>query len=197
MKEKVKEIERQWREGMPIIDSDWELVFSYIIKLEKKPKEIDLKLAVKTVTDVLMTTGVYPQSSSTWDEKTNTIKDTKLRTEWQEGWNACQGEIFNKINDSLGKLEREGMSDELALLLIADVGWMQDGKFVLNMNDTFWYACADAEEVSEGEIKEVARLFATYGYKGLTYWVAKKRGDDPDIPKYKAQVDEVRKLESK
>jgi len=159
-------------------------------------KEIDLKLAVKTVTDVLMTTGVYPQSSSTWDEKTNTIKDTKLRTEWQEGWNACQWEIFNKINDSLGKLEKEGMSDDLALLLIADVGWMDEGKLILNMNDTFHYA-ADAEEVSDEEVKEIAELFATYGHKGITYWVAKKRGYDPQVQRYKEQVEEVRRVEEK
>lgn len=154
---------------------------------------IELKITIKTVMDVLMTTGVYPQSTSTWDEKTNTIKDTKLRTEWQEGWNACQWEIFNKLNNALGELE-EGISNELALLIVADVGWMQNGKLQLNMNDTF-YGCADCEEVTPDEYKEVARLFRKYGDKGLTYWVAKKRGYDPEISKYKEEVKEIRKQE--
>jgi hypothetical protein len=249
MKEKVKEIERQWREGMPIIESDWELVFSYIFQVENdlkdqkalipwigelaqvkikeleeeggeycrqhnltveqlferikelesklnKPKEIDTKLVMKEVGDVLATIGIYPQSSSTWDEKTNTIKDTKLRTEWQEGWNAATMEISKKIHEVERHIGETGISDELALLLISDVGWMEEGKFVLNMNDTFWYA-ADAEEISEEEVKEVAGLFANYGYKGITYWVAKKRGYDPDVQRYKEQVEEVRRVEEK
>jgi hypothetical protein len=159
------------------------------------PTLVDLKLAIKTVMDVLATTGVYPKATSTWDEETNKIKDTKLRTEWQEGWNACQWEIFNKINDALAKLE-EGMSDDLALLQIADAGWMQDGKFILNMNDTFYYG-ADCEEVSPEEYKEVARLFRIYGCGGLDYWVAEKRGCDPERPEYKEQVREVRSMERK
>jgi hypothetical protein len=83
----------------------------------------------------------------------------------------------------------------LALLLIADVGWLDRGKFILNMNDTFWYACSDAEEVGEDEIKEVARLFSTYGWQGIDYWVANKRGYDPEIPRHKEEVEEVRKKE--
>lgn len=158
-------------------------------------REIGLKLAIKTVIDVLMTTGVYPQATITVDKDSKETKREE-RTPWQEGWNACQWEIFNKINDSLGKLEKEGISDELALLMIADVGWLQDGKFILNMNDTFW-GCADAEEANEEEVKEIARLFSIYGYKGITYWVAKKRGYDPEIPRYKSDVEEIRRVEEK
>jgi hypothetical protein len=157
-------------------------------------KEIGLKLAVKVVMDVLATTGIYPASTAEWDSKTNKIVNEKPRTEWQNGWNACQWDIFSKINDSLGKLEQEVMTDELAILLIADVGWMDEGKFILNMNDTFHYA-ADCEEVPEEEIKEVGRLFATYGYKGIDYWVAEKRGYDPEIPRNKPDVEEVRRKE--
>lgn len=160
-----------------------------------KSKEIDTKLVMKEVNDILATFGVYPQSTSTWDEKTNTVKDTKPRTEWQEGWNAAFKEISKKIRDVEKHTEETGISDELALLMIADVGWMDEGKFILNMNDTFFYA-ADAEEVPEEEIKEVAGFFANYGYKGIDYWVAKKRGYDPEVPKHKAEVEEVRRKEN-
>ena len=47
MKEKVKEIERQWREGMPIIESDWELVFSYIFQLENQMEKLREKMKEK------------------------------------------------------------------------------------------------------------------------------------------------------
>lgn len=159
-----------------------------------KTKEIDTKLVMKAVGDVLSTFGIYPQASITIDEKGKETTRTE-RTEWQEGWNAALMEISKRIYEVEKRIEEEGISDELSLLLIADVGWLHDGKFFLNMNDTFLYACADSEEVTEEEIKDVAGFFANYGYKGLTYWVARKRGFDPDIPRYKNDVDEVRKME--
>ena len=161
-----------------------------------KTKEIDTKLVMKAVTDVLSTFGVYPQASVTVDDFG---KETsrKERTEWQEGWNAAFMEVSKRIGEVEKWIEEEGISDELSLLLVADVGYLVDGKFFLNMNDTFWYACADNEEVSKGEIKDVAGFFATYGYKGITYWVARKRGFDPEIPRYKNDVGEVRKAEKK
>jgi hypothetical protein len=156
--------------------------------------ELELKLAVKTVMDVLMTTGVYPKAFIEVNKEGKETKRTE-RTEWQEGWNAADWEIFRKTQEALNKLG-EGISDELALLMIADVGYMQDDKFILNMNDTFSYG-SDAEEVPEDEIKEAANLFCKYGYGGLTYWVAKKRGYDPERPKYRDQVREIRSMENK
>jgi hypothetical protein len=156
--------------------------------------EKELLLVTKVVSDVLATFGIYPQASITVD-KDGKETNRKERTEWQEGWNAAYMEISGKIHDQFALLEK-GMSQELALLLIADVGWLQkDGKFQLNMNDTFYYACADSEEVGADEIKEVAGYFAKYGYKGITYWVSKKRGELPQIPRYKKEVEDVRKME--
>jgi hypothetical protein len=64
------------------------------------------------------------------------------------------------------------------------------------MNDTFG-GYADAEEASKEEVKEIDRLFVNYGYKGITYWVAKKRGYDPKIPRHKKDVEDVRKSENR
>jgi antitoxin HicB len=145
------------------------------------------KLVMKVVSDVLVTFGVYPQA---------TIDGKGVRTErtqWQEGWNGAFKEISKRIYAVEGQLK--GISDELALLLIADVGWLRDGKFILNMNDTFYY-CADAEEANEEEVKEIERLFVNHGYKGITYWVANKRGYDPEIPRHKKDVEDVRRIEN-
>lgn len=47
---------------------------------------------------------------------------------------------------------------------------------MLNMSDTWMWGCADGEPVADEELPEVAELFWMYGYCGVLYWVAKKRG---------------------
>lgn len=46
----------------------------------------------------------------------------------------------------------------------------------LNMNDTWAWACADAEYVPDAELPRVAELFWWYGYAGLLFWVSERRG---------------------
>jgi hypothetical protein len=48
----------------------------------------------------------------------------------------------------------------------------------LNLNDTFFWACADAEYVTDEELPEVAGLFFRYGWCGILYWVNRKRGNE-------------------
>lgn len=48
-------------------------------------------------------------------------------------------------------------------------------KQTLNLNDAFYWACADGEYVPDEELPEVARLFHSYGMCGIYYWVAKNR----------------------
>ena len=52
-----------------------------------------------------------------------------------------------------------------------DANWAQ----MLNLSDTFSWACADGEEVADEELPEVARLFWHYGWCGILYWVSEKR----------------------
>lgn len=146
---------------------------------------IEMKLAVKAVSDVLMEMGIYPKAVIEGGVE-------KKRTEWQDGWNAAVMKLSGEIKTQLEKLEG-GISDDLALLMITDVGWLEGDQFKLNMNDTFWFACADCEMVNKEDIPKVASLFRNFGYKGLTYWVAEKRGYDPEILSYKEEVEEVRK----
>src|SRR3990172_7233381 len=48
----------------------------------------------------------------------------------------------------------------------------------LNLNDTFYWACADGEEIPDSEIQKVAELFYRWGWCGVLYWVWKRRGGD-------------------
>lgn len=49
------------------------------------------------------------------------------------------------------------------------------GTLIINLNDTFGWACADAEEIPPDAINEVARLFRDWGHAGILYWVSKRR----------------------
>jgi hypothetical protein len=145
---------------------------------------IDTLLAIKAVQDVLATVGIYPQSMV--DEHGKRTE----RTEWQNGWNAAIIHISEETDKQFDIMSK-GVNEDLALLTVADVGWLVGDEFQLNMNDTFYYG-ADMESVSMEEVKEVARLFRTYGGRGIDYWVAEKRGCDPEKPKYREGVREVR-----
>lgn len=115
------------------------------------------------------------------------------RTEYQDGWNACMMEMtgnFNKIYydedipyDSYGNF----------FLTIGSNFFDyddEDGKknWYIFLNDTWYYACADAEEIPEEDYKLVIELFKYFGELGLLFYVYKKRGHYPSIPEYKDRV---------
>ena len=145
---------------------------------------------LKKIESVLDTTGIYPASVVGGD------KPYKKRDDYKNGWNACAMEMTDQISKALAEAWKESEQD-LTMLLLADVINDDHGHYVLDMNDTFYYACADGEEVKPEEIKEVARLFRWYGFPGLNYWVAGKRGHDPEIPQHREEVEYVRGKEKK
>lgn len=64
----------------------------------------------------------------------------------------------------------------------------------INLNDAFYYAAADMEEVKEGEMNELGKLFLNYGMCGVYFWVVvikrmKKHGYD--TPDYKSILNYV------
>ena len=67
----------------------------------------------------------------------------------------------------------------------------------LNMNDTWAWACADGEYVSDEELPRVAELFWRYGHCGILFWVSEKnngmRSEFYDINRF---VDFVRQEEA-
>ena len=64
---------------------------------------------------------------------------------------------------------------------VAFVGWGSDDRrvLVLNMNDTFAFATADAEEVPPSQWQEVADIYKEFGRDGLTAWTAIRRNAEP------------------
>ena len=51
----------------------------------------------------------------------------------------------------------------------------QDLSQTLDMNDVWGWACADAEDVPNEELPELASLFLQYGWCGVLYWVSERR----------------------
>lgn len=44
-------------------------------------------------------------------------------------------------------------------------------KQVINLNDTFYWACSDCQRVTDDELPRIAELFWRYGWCGVLYWV--------------------------
>lgn len=51
----------------------------------------------------------------------------------------------------------------------------------VNVNDTFCYACGDAEEVPKASLPEIAQIYRQHGGVGLICWAAKRRDLDPVV----------------
>jgi len=55
--------------------------------------------------------------------------------------------------------------------------------FWVNMNDTFGWACADGEEITEAEVDEVHAVYfgapEGTGWHAVTRWVCARRGYEP------------------
>ena len=54
-----------------------------------------------------------------------------------------------------------------------------DGKFLVIVSDTFAYATADCEEVLATDLLTVRDLYRSHGWRGVTAWVAQRRGYEP------------------
>lgn len=59
-----------------------------------------------------------------------------------------------------------------------------DGWFhaAVNVNDTFYYASADAEDLAPGKAAIVRDYYERYGWGGVVAWAAIKRGQEPLPP---------------
>jgi len=116
------------------------------------------------------------------------------RTPFGDGWNACADELRGKVT-AITERNNQPYDPHRDILNILDAGWWEDGRLILNMNDIFAYACADAEEVLPDEMPELGHLARMYGHAGITYWVSKKRNEIPNIPLYRDEVEAITKLE--
>lgn len=161
-----------------------------IVSNEELAETARLRLLVEAMADIPGNLGAYPRAVVDSNGKRHE------RTRWREGWNACSMKCSERMVKLLKRNFREH-ARELLFLYAVGAGWMRGGKFFLNMNDTFAWGCADAEEVPSDKLKEVVDLYRRYGCSGLIYWVAKRRGMDPDaeMTSAVAAVRRVRKEE--
>jgi hypothetical protein len=123
--------------------------------------------------------GIYPMATRHPDGR------EEKRTEWQDGWNAAcitRGDKLCKIYDWFDGLPEyiQPVVEELlvddALKLSIDDDSIQT---YLQINDTFYYACSDCEDVTLEDLPLIRVMWREYGYEGLVAWVAKKRNIDP------------------
>jgi hypothetical protein len=57
--------------------------------------------------------------------------------------------------------------------------WTNGWTSAVNVNDTFYYACADAESLEPGRAHEVRAAYERWGYHGVIAWASIKRNQDP------------------
>jgi len=120
--------------------------------------------------------GIYPQA--TIDE--NNVRTE--RTEWQNGWNAAIIEFrqrscifekwFSELPEDISAMIGEMLPDEtIRLSLDKD----KNVKMWVLMNDTFYFACADGEDITMEEIPVLYQMWKKFSWYGLVAIVSKKR----------------------
>ncbi len=126
------------------------------------------------------------------------------RTEWQNGWNAAviaDSKIKVRLRDFAKAMSDDASIAMLELLKCGALNVVAENNNVvsmyLNMNDTFYYASADDEEVKASELEDIYELYKKYGHSGVTAWSSHKRNELPlDIyitPKFTAALNALKK----
>ncbi len=113
--------------------------------------------------------GIYPAAVKGLSKE----KDYDQRDGFKNGWNAAVIEYGSAL-DAAAERASEGMSDELQMLLGANLGSLRDGVLHLNMNDVWGWACAYSEEVPPEKLEEVSGLYKRWGWAGILYWTSEQ-----------------------
>jgi len=131
--------------------------------------------------------GIYPMSVVGGD------KPYEKRSEWQEGWNACALDHTRKVI----KIEKwlEEMSDNIRTLVEKlilerklDISIGDDKvEMYINCSDTFFWGCADGEDISIEELPELLECFKLSPNHGGDLWVCRKRKMRPQTACYKSR----------
>ena len=98
------------------------------------------------------------------------MRMTENRTKAHKMLKSCPPELFDLIRD-----DESGVSISL---------WGDGPTFEVNCNDLFWWACADAEELTLEEIPDLLRALEESPKFGTDLWVARKREMRPQDPYY-------------
>lgn len=103
--------------------------------------------------------GIYPKAVQSQDKE----QSYQERDGFKNGWNACVMECIPKIKEKLGLYESPWTEPE-KLFIAADDGcfYYNDGWHIF-LNDTWYWACSDCEEIPKDKYEEVADLFRAFG----------------------------------
>lgn len=121
-------------------------------------------------------TGIYPQSIN-----------GKKRTEWQDGWNACDMDIAERtsgLSTFISTLP-DGVIDlifqEKVRVMTRDKG----PELYINCNDLFYWAVAEGEDIDLSDMPDLDAALKDSPEHGQLLWVCRKRKMRPQKPYYK------------
>jgi len=128
--------------------------------------------------------------------------DAMPSIEFRKGFNEALDEIQANRKLLMGWLEAlsqdtQSMMEDLLIrdmleFYIDDQGGLRT---YINLNDTFGYACADAEGINIEEVPVFHKIFMKYGWDGAVAWASKKRNAMPIPPlitdKFKTALEEL------
>lgn len=138
------------------------------------------KFALEAVSDAVEL-GIYPKSI-------NGVP----RTEWQDGYNKACIEMQDRLSAYLIKCQNPDDTWRMKVEMLAEevAFWAFDNSkegspkdlFSINLNDVFYWACADSEEVSDAELPLVYEMWKKFPVWGVIGWACNKRGEKPQEP---------------
>lgn len=162
--------------------------------------------------NILETTGFFAVSRQTWDNKTKTLSEPILRTEWEEGYNEGVSKIcerFFMLDEAFENISEEQTQKIIKLKENHGLYFtIKDKKlsFHINCNDLFYWACSDCEPLLIEELDDFYN--ACYDKQGNSInfgsdiYVCKKRKMQPQVPmkelmvKSECWTDELESLEA-
>lgn len=109
------------------------------------------------------------------------------RTEWQDGWNACNSDILERTCTIESYLE--ALPDKVKEYIIADVLQVAVRDKIpslwINCNDLFYWACADGEDFEISDLDALNKAYEESPKRGDILWVCRQRKMRPQQPYYK------------
>ena len=155
-----------------------------------EPKRIDADQLITKLRALGMNLGIFPAAVKCSAAEGGYEK----RTDYHEGWNACAMRVMREFDKAVDDATDSYWGDPERLFSASGdyyTFFHQDGKWHVFLNDTWYYASGDAEEIPTEKFGEVAELFRKFGTAGALYWVYRQRGHLPDIPWAKRRVESV------
>lgn len=155
---------------------------------EKALEYLPYSLAVESM-------GIYPQSVSGGKNPYET------RTERMEGHNEAIMSITHRavlIEEFITEQKNPDLED--ALLddnIFVRIGKTDEGEKVIlgvNCNDVFYWACADAEDITVEELGDLTACLKLSPKYGIMLWCCRKRKMRPQSPWYERFSDNEKKL---